>query len=153
MISRKKIQSANITVKCCKLSRFSHVCHHEMLLKITITLQGTVDWMVVIIEEDLVNHGRASSRNRQASRCRHCCASRMTQVTGQSLQWMHLSEYSSDVWASRVLVSLSISEEAMLLFTHLSLKNYIKEIVALVLVIKTKRSWPSSAVKHHILTV
>ena len=63
-------------------------------------------WMVVVAEEDLVNHVRTTPRNEQASRCRHCCASRMLVVDGQSSQRMHLSEHPNDAWASRVLVSL-----------------------------------------------
>ena len=46
--------------------------------------------MVVIAQEDLINHRSTTSRNGQASRCRHCCASRMTEVNGQSSQQMHL---------------------------------------------------------------
>ena len=30
-------------------------------------------WMVVITEEGLINQGKTTSKNRQASRCRHCC--------------------------------------------------------------------------------
>ena len=38
--------------------------------------------MVVVEEEDRVNHGRTALRNGQASWCRHCCASGMTEVMG-----------------------------------------------------------------------
>ena len=55
------------------------------------TLRWTVD--VVIAEEDLVNRGRTTSMNGQASRCRHCCLSRMTEVDGLLSQRIHLSEY------------------------------------------------------------
>ena len=48
-------------------------------------------WMVVVEEEDLQNHGRTTSRNGQACRCQHWCASRMTEVYGRSSQRMHLS--------------------------------------------------------------
>ena len=67
------------TVKRRKLSWFAHVCRHGTLPKII--LHGTVD-DVVIAREDLVSHGRTISRNGQASRCRHWCASRtrMTEV-------------------------------------------------------------------------
>ena len=61
--------------------------------------------MVVVVKEDLVNHGRTTSRNGQASRCHHWCASRMTEVDGQSSQQMHLSEYLNDARASRVLLN------------------------------------------------
>ena len=43
---------------------------------------------VVFVEDDLVNHGRITSRNGHASRCRHCCASRLTEVSGQSPERM-----------------------------------------------------------------
>ena len=66
-------------------------------------------WTVVVVEENLINHGRATSKNGQASRCRHCCASWMTQVNGQSLQQMRLSENPNDAWASRALVSCAHS--------------------------------------------
>ena len=49
--------------------------------------------MVVVAEEDLINHGRATSKNGQASRCRHLCTSQMTEVDGQSSQRMHLLQY------------------------------------------------------------
>ena len=63
--------------------------------------------MVVVTEKDLVHHGMTTSRNGQASRCRHCCASLivMTEVDGQSSQQMHLSQFLNDAWASRVLGS------------------------------------------------
>ena len=62
--------------------------------------------MVDVAEEVLVNQGWTTSRNEQASRCRHWCTSRMTKVDGQSSQRMRLLEYPKDAWASRVLVSL-----------------------------------------------
>ena len=61
--------------------------------------------MVVVAEEDLVNHGMTTTKNGHASRCRHCCASQMTEVDEQSSQQVHLSKYPNDAWASRVLVS------------------------------------------------
>ena len=61
--------------------------------------------MLVVAEEDLVNHEKSTSRNGQASRCRHCCTSPMTEADRQSSQQMHMSEYPNDAWASRVLVS------------------------------------------------
>ena len=91
------------TVKRCKLSRFGHVCRYDMLPKII--PQGTVDCRLVIAEEDLVNHGRTTSRNGQASICHHCCASRITEVDGQSWQRMRLSQYLQRRMGSRVLVS------------------------------------------------
>ena len=67
--------------------RRSHVCRLDMLP--TIKQQQTVDGSR--------RRGRPrKSRNGQASRCRHCCTSRMTEVDGQSLQRMHLSEYPND---------------------------------------------------------
>ena len=63
-------------------------------------------WMVFVAEEDFANHGRATSTNGQASRCRHCCASRITDVDGQSSQQMYLLVYPQrTTWASRVSVS------------------------------------------------
>ena len=90
------------TVTRRKWSWFGHVCRHDTLPKII----NKEQWMVVVAEDDLVNHARTTPRNGQASRCRHCCASRMmTEVDEQSSQQMHLSEYPNDAWASRVLVS------------------------------------------------
>ena len=48
---------------------------------------------------------KSTSKNGQASRRRHCCASRMTDVDGQPSQQRQLSEYPNDARASRVLVS------------------------------------------------
>ena len=61
-------------------------------------------WMVVVAGEDLVNHGRTTSSNEQASWCHPCCASQMTELDRHSFQHMHLSEYPNDARASRVLV-------------------------------------------------
>ena len=60
--------------------------------------------MVIVAEEDLVNHGGTTSRNGQASHCRHCCASQTTEAYGRQLQQRRLSEYSNDAWALRELV-------------------------------------------------
>ena len=49
-------------------------------------------WMAVVAEEDFANLGRTTSKIGPASRCRHCCASQMTEVDGQSSQrGVHLS--------------------------------------------------------------
>ena len=40
-------------------------------------------WMAVVAEEDRVKHGRTTLRDGWASQCRHCCASRTTEVDGQ----------------------------------------------------------------------
>ena len=61
--------------------------------------------------KDRVNHGRTTSRNGRASRCRYCCSSRMTEVDGQSSQQMHLLECPNDAWMSRVLVYKSWVEK------------------------------------------
>ena len=45
-------------------------------------------WMVDITKEDRVNHGR-TSRNGQASHCRHCCASQMTETDRQQHSVRH----------------------------------------------------------------
>ena len=44
--------------------------------------------VVVIAEEDVENHRRTTSGNGQASRCHHCCASRMTEIDGEAWQRM-----------------------------------------------------------------
>ena len=64
---------------------------HDTLPKVTLQEQ----WMVVVTEEDRVNHWRTTSRNGQASvsLCRHCWVSQMTEVGGQPAQRKHLSEY------------------------------------------------------------
>ena len=49
--------------------------------------------MVVVAEEDRANHVGTTSRNRQASHCRHCCASQTIEVDGQPVQRRRLSEY------------------------------------------------------------
>ena len=66
--------SEAFTVKRCKLSWFGHVYRYDRLHK--------EQRMVVVAEEDLVSHGRTTSRKGQASQCRNCCASRMTYVDG-----------------------------------------------------------------------
>ena len=71
--------------------------------------------MVVVAEEDLVNHVRTTSRNEQASRYRHCCASRMIEVDGQSSQRMHLSEYPNEAWTSRALVGCKLVSITLLI--------------------------------------
>ena len=55
-----------------------------------VTMQGTEDG-IVVAEEDRVNHGGTTSRNGQASHCRRCCASQITEVDGRSLQRRCLS--------------------------------------------------------------
>ena len=79
------------TVRRRKLSWFGHVCRHDTPPKMSQTKS--------------VNHGRTPSNNGQASHCRHCCASLMTEADGQSSLEMHLSGHPIDAWASRVLVS------------------------------------------------
>ena len=64
-------------------------CRHGTLAKII--QRGRVDVIVDVEEEDLVNHRRTASMNGQASR--HCGASRMTEVDGQSSQQLHLLKY------------------------------------------------------------
>ena len=49
--------------------------------------------MVVVAEEDRVNHEVATVRNGQASRYRGCCASQTTKVNEQPSQEMCLSAY------------------------------------------------------------
>ena len=41
--------------------------------------------MVVVTEEDRVNHQRTTLRNGQASRCRHCCTLRTTKFDEEPL--------------------------------------------------------------------
>ena len=47
--------------------------------------EPTVDGMIVIAENDCVNHGGTTSSNGEASHCRHCCASQLTKVNGRPL--------------------------------------------------------------------
>ena len=61
------------TIKRCNLRLLGRVCRRNTRSKII--LQGTVDGS---------RHRRTISRNAQASQCRHCCTSRMTEVDGQS---------------------------------------------------------------------
>ena len=93
------------TVKHHKLSWFGDVCRHDTLPKII--PQGTVDNSH---RTDFVNHGRTTAGNREASRCGHCCASRMTEVDGQSPQRMRVLDYHNNAWASRILVSQLVSQ-------------------------------------------
>ena len=79
-------------------SWFGHIYYHDTPPEII--PQGTVGG-----SRHRVNHKRTTSENGQASRRRHCCISRMTQVDGQSPQWIYLSEYSNDAWASQILRS------------------------------------------------
>ena len=83
-----------------KLSGFGHVMIHCR------RSYYKEQWMIglVVAYEDLVNHWRTTSVNGQASWCRHCCASRMTEVDGQWSQQMHMLGFPNDAWASRVLV-------------------------------------------------
>ena len=55
--------------------------------------------MVVITEEDHVNHWGTTSRNGQASHCHRCCASQTTQVNERPLQHFCQST-TNDAWAS-----------------------------------------------------
>ena len=48
-------------------------------------------WLVVVAEEDRVNHGK-TLRNEQASHCRCCCASQTTDRDGLPLQRRRLSD-------------------------------------------------------------
>ena len=48
--------------------------------------------MVVVAQEDRVNHGWTTSRNEQASHCCRCCVSQTTEVDGQPLQRRRLWE-------------------------------------------------------------
>ena len=46
-------------------------------------------YSVIVAEEDHGNPGRATLRNGQISRCRPCCASRMTETSQQVSVWYH----------------------------------------------------------------
>ena len=70
-------------VKRWKLSLFGYVCLHNALPNII--LQGTADGMVVVTEEDHLNHGGTTTRNGQASHCCRCGASQTIEVDGQPL--------------------------------------------------------------------
>ena len=79
--------------------------HGAVMSVVMIRCRREEQWVVVVAEKYLINHARTTPRNGQPCRCRHCCASRMTVVDGQSSQRRHLSEYLNDACASRVLVS------------------------------------------------
>ena len=89
-------QQVDILAGCQKLLLSSAASYHGSAMYVVIIryLRSYYkeQWTVVVAEEDLVNHGRKTARNGQASRCRHCCSSRMTEVDGQSSLQMHLSE-------------------------------------------------------------
>ena len=80
---------------------------HELLLSTVASYHGSAtsvivmrcrilyykkQWMAVVTEEDFVDHWRSTSRNGQASRCRHCCGDICPSTP-------------NDAWVSRVLVS------------------------------------------------
>ena len=79
------------TVKRRMLPWFGHVCRHDTLRR----LRYVEHRMVVVAEEDLVNHGRTTSINGQTGRCGRCCASRMTVYCRKHclkcrLQWLRM---------------------------------------------------------------
>ena len=76
------------TAKRRKLPWFDHVCRHDTLPKIILYEQ----WKGIVAEEDLVYHGRTKNGQWTGQSMSYCCASRMTEVDGQLLQPMHLSE-------------------------------------------------------------
>ena len=39
--------------------------------------------MVFVVEEDRINHGGTTSQNGQATHCRRCCTSQMTEFDGR----------------------------------------------------------------------
>ena len=59
-------------------------CYHGSAMSVVVLrCRGSYykeQWMTVDADVDLVNRGRTTSRNGQASRCRHCCASQMTKL-------------------------------------------------------------------------
>ena len=64
--------------------------------------------MVVVAEEDRVNHGRTTSTNGEAGHYRRCCTLQTTEFDGQSLQQWRLLEYRQrrlDVMGTSRLVS------------------------------------------------
>ena len=110
------ISSPDVRSFYCQLS--SVASYHGLAMSVVIircrTSYYNEEWMVVVAEEYLVNHGRTTSRNGQGSRCRHCCASRLTEVSEQLSQQMHLSKYANNAWASRptaVLVSYLLDSD------------------------------------------
>ena len=73
-----------LTVRHRKLSSFGHSCRHYMLPKII--LQGTVDGRPSRRRGRPRKSCKDNIKNGQASRCRHCCASHLTEIGGQSCQ-------------------------------------------------------------------
>ena len=69
------------TIRRRKLSWFGHV---SMMSVVMIRCRSYFEeqWIVVIVEQDLVSPERITSSN--GRQCRHCCASQMTEVDGQS---------------------------------------------------------------------
>ena len=90
-------------IKRPRLSWFGNVCCHDTLPKII--LQGSVDG--TRRRGSLVNHGWTTSTNRQASRCRHCCASLNDDRSRSAVVavWASVGVPAIDAWASLVLVS------------------------------------------------
>ena len=80
MCGNRSISSPDVRSFCCQPSSFTSY-HSSAMSVVMIHYRRSYykeQWMVVVAEEDLVNHGRTTSRNGQANRCRNCCASRMT---------------------------------------------------------------------------
>ena len=74
--------SGAFTVEHRQPAWFDHLCRQICCRKSYYKEQ----WVVVITEADLVNHGRTTSTNGQTSRCRHCCTSQMTEpLRGRSM--------------------------------------------------------------------
>ena len=62
-------------------------CHGLAMSVVMIHCQRSYykeQWILGVADEDCVNRGRTTSKNGQANRCRHCCASWMTEADGQS---------------------------------------------------------------------
>ena len=78
LIGRQKLLLSS--VKRRKLQWFGHVFRHDMLPKIMLRVIVNA---IGAAAEDRINHPGTTTRNGQASRCRHCCALRMTEVDGQ----------------------------------------------------------------------
>ena len=78
MYGNRSISSPDIRSFCCQSS--SITSYHGLAMSAV---------MICCHKEDSVNPGRIKIRTGLASRCRHCCASQMTEVDGQQSQQWH----------------------------------------------------------------
>ena len=74
MYGSRSVSWLNVRNVYCQLSHIASY-HGSAMFAVTIRCQKSCyieEWMVVVAEEDRVNHGGTISRNEQASHCRRC---------------------------------------------------------------------------------